>query len=136
MKLVSVYDINVDGALYVLLEERHEVANISHREMPDWQEHKDFIASEPYAAWYAIMKDDTSMEVVGAVYMTRVGEIGIAIFKDYQGGEYAKEAIKELMLLHPRDRYLANIAPGNKASISLFKNLGFSHLSETYELHA
>ena len=136
MKLVSVYDVNVDAALYNLLEERPKVANISHREMPDWQDHKDFVASEPYVAWYLIMKDETSTEFFGAVYLTRGDEIGISIFKFYQGKDYAKEAIVELMLLHPRKSYRANIAPGNKASIALFKKLGFTLLSETYELHA
>lgn len=117
--------------LYRLLEERDPIANISHRAMPTFEEHTNFVDSHPYKAWYVLytISDpdfvlDTS-EPIGAVYLTHQNEIGIFILKSHQGQHYAKMAIRLLMQMHPADHYLANIAPGNVRSISLFEKLGF-----------
>ena len=118
--------------LYQLLKERPPAANISHRAMPTWDEHKRFVASRPYDAWYLIAYPD---EVVGAVYLTPADEIGVFVFKKFQGRGHARQAIEALMKAHPRERYLANIAPGNDPSLNLFKKLGFIHIQETYEIH-
>ena len=132
--LIDVYEVppSID-ALYQLLKERPPVANISHREMPTWEEHKRFVGSHPYEAWYLIADRD---DVVGTVYLTRADEIGISIFEKYQGRGHARLAITALIKAHPRERYLANISPRNDSSLSLFKRLGFTHISETYEYHA
>ena len=132
--LIDVYEAppSID-TLYQLLKERPPAANISHRGMPTWEEHKRFVGSRPYEAWYLVVDRD---DVVGTVYMTRANEIGISLFKKYQGRGHARRAIEALMKAQPRARYLANIAPGNDASLSLFKKLGFTHIQETYALDA
>lgn len=139
MRLIDVYD--EPGAaqvLYDLLGERNPVANISHRAMPSWDEHLAFIAGRPYQDWYLITVDGT---YVGAIYLTKPGgksragdEIGVAILKAHRGKGYARAAIELLMQIHGARRYLANIAPGNEASIHLFEGLGFRHIQNTYEL--
>ena len=44
--------------LYLLLMERDPKTNISHRKMPTYNEHRKFIASKPYKAWYVIKVDN------------------------------------------------------------------------------
>ncbi len=139
MKLVSLYGDalgDIDGkalaanTLYQLLEERDETVNISHRKMPAWDDHVRFIESKPYEAWYLI---DDGGEFVGAAYLTKQDEIGVSILKKHQGKRIGKEAVLLLMQAHPKARYLANINPQNKKSISLFAKLGFRHIQNTYE---
>ena len=130
MNLVSVYVTDSARILYDLLREREPVVNISHIEMPTWQQHLAYIASEPYPAWYLIEVD----KFVGAVYLTDRNEIGVFVLKTHQGKGHGPKAVKLLMELHPRDRFIANINPGNERSIKAFTKLGFTHIQNTYAL--
>ena len=122
MKLVNVYeDPLAKWMLYELLSERTPEQSISHKAMPTKDEHLAFFYSKPYGAWYAI--HDGSF-LVGAVYLTRQREIGVGVLKAHRGQGLARQAITELMRLHP-GRHLANINPQNEASIALFRSLGF-----------
>jgi RimJ/RimL family protein N-acetyltransferase len=114
--------------LYELLAEREPEASISHRKMPSFEEHAKFVESKPYKAWYVVMVDGIP---IGSVYLTHKNEIGIFIKKYYQGQHYGKAAIRALILKHPEKEYLANIAPGNARSISLFEKLGFDLIQLT-----
>lgn len=107
--------------LYELLGERKPEESISHKRMPTWEEHCDFVRSRPYTAWYII---DIDSEPVGAVYLSRQREVGIGIFKRHRGKGYAKQAITELLEKYPGKVY-ANINPANGPSISLFRSLNF-----------
>lgn len=130
MILVDVYsDPFAAGVLWKLLGERDKTVNISHKEMPSFPEHLEFIDSTPYPYWYLIH----DIDFVGSVYLTEQREIGVFILKDYFGKGYAHRAISELMSIHP-GKFLANINPENKPSISLFENIGFKHIQNTYEL--
>lgn len=134
MTLVDVYPVNLAVAhmLYRLMEERPAYANISHKRLPTWDEHMEFILSYPYAHWYAINVDGSW---VGGIYLTHQREIGIFIRRQHQGKGYAKQAIRMLMEMHP-GKFLANIAPGNDRSKALFRALGFSGpIQETF-VHA
>lgn len=115
--------------LYSLLEERKPWQNISHRKMPTWGEHNQFVCSKPYEAWYMVMVD---ADVIGTVYLTKAREIGIQLFIEHQRKGYGRKAVKLLMDRHP-GRFLANINPLNSRSQQLFKNLGFSLIQYTYE---
>jgi RimJ/RimL family protein N-acetyltransferase len=117
-------------ALYDLLGERTPEQSISHKEMPSWEGHVAFVKSKPYRAWYFIFANDIG-DAVGATYLTKQNEIGIAIFKAHRGKGYAKEAIQELMKLHDGP-FLANINPNNWASRWLFDRLGFKFIQVTY----
>ena len=114
--------------LYELLKERTPEQSISHKEMPTYTQHCQFVSSEPYRAWYLVQDDSIT---VGATYLTRNGEIGIAVFEEQRGKGYAEAAIKMLMERHDGP-FLANINPKNGASIGLFRKLGFEILQETY----
>lgn len=118
------------STLYALLAEREAHQNVSHKEMPTLLEHTVFVQSDPYAAWYFIVPDRADM-FVGSIYLSKQNEIGIFIFKTFQGHGYGKAAVEALMAKH-KGPFLANIAPGNLASQMFFEKLGFKPIQVTY----
>jgi RimJ/RimL family protein N-acetyltransferase len=130
IELVEVCDVDFDDIsfLYRLLTERTPEQSISHKTMPSWGDHVAFVKSKPYKAWYLVTHNNV---VVGAIYLTKQSEIGIAISENERGNGYAKEAIQELMKLHDGP-FLANINPNNWASRCLFDRLGFKFIQVTY----
>lgn len=117
--------------LFELLAERTPEQSISHREMPTWDEHCDFVRSKPYRAWYLV---ELSSVVVGTIYLSRQGEIGISIYKAHRRQGHAKQAIKLLMQMHDGTRFLANVNPANYASAALWQDMGFRKIQETFAL--
>jgi RimJ/RimL family protein N-acetyltransferase len=131
MSLTSVYERpDRHQLLYDLLKERDETVNVSHRELPAWCDHVRFVESHPYQEWYFIEAGD----VVGACYLTIDDEIGVFVFKEYQGHGYGPMAVRRLMDIHGQRRYLANINPRNERSAGIFAKLGFRCVQHTYEL--
>jgi RimJ/RimL family protein N-acetyltransferase len=130
MRLVDVYsDIELSQRLlFELLREREPHQNISHKTVPSWEMHCYFVASRPYGAWYLIQHDGYMR---GAVYLSKQREIGVGVLKTQRGQGLGRQAVQELMRLHP-GRFLANINPMNHASVAMFKSLGFNLLQETY----
>lgn len=118
--------------LYTLLGERTAEESISHRKMPSWIEHLEFVCNHPYKHWYWIVILD---QTIGAIYLTKQREIGIQIFNSYKRQGYGSKAIKKLMRMHPGE-FLANINPKNTASKELFKGFGFYHIQNTYRKDA
>jgi RimJ/RimL family protein N-acetyltransferase len=135
LTLVSIYRLpkRAPQLLYTLLQERGPRANISHSAMPNWKQHCKFIARRPYSAWYLIKLDK---DYVGAIYLTSMNEIGIAVLKQWRKRGVGPAAIHLLMRKHGRRHYLANINPRNEQSIRLFRRLGFRIIQQTYELRA
>ena len=84
-----------------------------------------------HIGWYVILIDGV---MVGSVYLSKAGEIGIAIAKAHQRMGYARAAIKALMTTHPRDFYLANVAPANARSHALFAQMGGTIIQSTYRI--
>lgn len=119
--------------LYWLLGERKPSESISHRAMPSVEDHEQFVASDPYAAWYIIEVEGTQ---AGAVYLTRNDEIGVHVARRFRHMGIARAAIDALMRMHPKPRYLANINPANERSRRLFEWLGFRQIQHTYELRS
>ena len=118
--------------LWRLLEERPDYANISHDgHLPEWTEHQVHVEHHDHMGWYLIMAEGIP---VGSVYITKKGEIGIAIFKSRQRKGYAKAGIRAIMAAHPRPEYLANVAPHNAPSHDLFKKLGGELIQYTYRI--
>ena len=116
--------------LFKLLKERDPRANISHKKIPSYNQHVNFIKSKPYTKWYIIMK---YKEKVGSIYLSKNDEIGIFLSKNYQGRNVGNYALTELIKKNPRKRYLANVNPKNKKSILFFKNNNFKLIQHTFE---
>ena len=118
--------------LYNLLEERKPVTYISHKKMPTYEEHVNFVKSSPYSKWYIIEVDE---ERAGSIYLTKQNEIGIFLNDGLQEKGIGSNALNVLIGKNPDLRYLANINPENKKSIKFFKKLGFTLIQYTYELN-
>jgi RimJ/RimL family protein N-acetyltransferase len=133
MKLIQVNPTSLVHlvALCALLDERTPEQSISHKSMPTFREHCDFVRSDPYYAWY-LVHDDAGV-MVGTVYLTKQREIGISILERYRRAGYGRRALLALMELHP-GKFLANINPSNTDSIKFFERFGFRHIQNTYEL--
>jgi RimJ/RimL family protein N-acetyltransferase len=118
--------------LYDLLAERGPEQSISHRSMPSWEAHIAFMRSKPYIGWFLI---DEEPGIVGAIYLSKQYEIGVAIFKKHQRKGFGRAAVIEIMKRYPAvKRFLWNANPHNKASIAMCKSLGFAPLQVTYAL--
>ena len=128
LRLVSEKDFRF---LYELLKEREPSTNISHRKMPIYNEHVNFVLSKPYSKWYIIYYGRNK---VGSIYLSKQNEIGIFVKKEFFMKGIGTDALRLLMELNPRERFLANINPKNKKSIEFFKKNGFKILQHTYEL--
>tara|TARA_B110000438_G_scaffold303142_1_gene363353 strand:+ start:3559 stop:3960 length:402 start_codon:yes stop_codon:yes gene_type:complete len=124
-------DVTINDAkfLYELLKQREGIVNISHKSLPTWDEHIDYIKNHSYQSWNIIWNDDTR---IGNIYLTERNEIGIFLDKKYQSNGYGSEAIDEFMKKNGKRRYLANINPTNYKSIQFFGKHGFLHIQNTY----
>src|SRR4051812_27331333 len=95
-ELVSVYGENgfpTRGALellYELMRQRQPEQNISHKEMPSWDDHVDFVTGEPYEVWYLILWRGIG---VGAIYITHQREVGLFILDRWQGNGIGAKAL-------------------------------------------
>lgn len=128
--------------LYLLLQQREPAHNISHRALPTFEQHRQFVTRRPYAHWYLIEADRSIPPWVGMIYLTQQNEIGVFITKTAHGLGIGPAAVQALMAAHPTqplshaaDTYrpwLANIAPANERSKRMFERLGFRKISETY----
>lgn len=132
LKLVDVYDCDeqfVATTLYDLLQERDPKANISHRELPSFENHVKFIRSGPYLDWWLL---EANKEVVGSMYLTDRNEIGLFIFKAYQGKGFGTKALALLREEH-EGPFLANISPANGPSQDFFYRNGFELVQYTFK---
>ena len=117
--------------LYGLLKEREYNVNISHKKMPTYVQHIKFIESRPYSKWYIIRLGN---QKIGSAYLSKQNEIGIFITKNMHTKKLGTTALNILIKKNRRKRYLANINPKNKKSISFFKKNGFELIQHTFEL--
>jgi RimJ/RimL family protein N-acetyltransferase len=117
--------------LYGLLKERESNVNISHKKMPTYVQHIKFIESRPYSKWYIIRLGN---QKIGSAYLSKQNEIGIFITKKMHAKKLGTTALNILIKKNRRKRYLANINPKNKKSISFFKKNGFELIQHTFEL--
>ena len=117
--------------LYDLLKNKDPNANISHKKMPSYDEHVEFVMSKPYTNWYIIEYDKKK---VGTIYLSKQDEIGISVNSDYEYDQVVKPALKLLMKLNQRKRYLANTSPKDVRSQEFLLKNGFTGLEYVYEM--
>ena len=124
--------------LWTLLQERTQQQSISHKDMPEWWEHINFVDNHPYKAWYLICEHrciPRMWKKLGAIYLTDRNEIGIQVFDRHKGKGLGRASVEQLMRLHPGPFY-ANINPHNDPSIGFFEDMGFKHIQNTYVLRS
>jgi len=115
--------------LFDLLKQREGTVNISHKSLPDWKKHLQYVKKHDYQSWDIIWVENTR---VGNIYLTKNDEIGIFIDKKSQSKGYGTEALDEFMKKNGKKRYLANINPTNYKSIQFFGKHAFTHIQNTY----
>lgn len=123
--------VTIDDAkfLFDLLKQREGIVNISHKSLPTWEEHVEFIKNNTYQSWDIIWVDNVR---IGNIYLTDRDEVGIFLDKESQSNGYGSIAINEFMKKNGKKRYLANIRPTNYKSIQFFGKHGFIHIQNTY----
>ena len=129
LKLISEKD---HKFLYELLKEREPSTNISHKKMPTFNQHVNFVLSKPYSKWYIILQ---GIDEVGSIYLSKQNEIGIFLKKGSHHTGIGTAALKLIMNKNPKKQYLSNINPKNNKSIEFFKKNNFKILQYTYELN-
>lgn len=139
MNLINVYQTDYAcQTLYDLFLERDPSSWISTKAAPTYQEHVAFFCSRPYHSWYLIK---TEVDCVGSLYHGHDNSIGVAVFNLYQRKGYATEAIRIFMSSNSplpaiksvrNGNFIANVAPGNAASVCFFSKLGFKKIQEVY----
>ena len=117
--------------LYDLLKARDSLVNISHKKVPSYSEHVNFILSNPYTIWYIIEYEGKK---IGSVYLSKQDEIGISLVDNLLYNKIGNSVIKLLIKNNPSKRYLANVSPQNKKLQDFFVNNGFTGLEYTYEM--
>lgn len=127
--LMSVYEPNMYNShelfLYELLKERKPYMNISHKELPTWEKHQEFVKSKPYKNWYMICPFGKTPPI-GSIYVSNKGEVGLFISEKHQGLGYGADALEDVMIWNDDIEYIfANIAPTNSRSLAFFVNRGF-----------
>jgi len=91
--------------LYQLLEKRD--FGISHRSMPSFASHRNFVINHPYVLWYILFMND---HPCGAVYVQDDNSVGVNLV-DPQAS-IVEEIVEFLRLnLFPRKKILSKIPP-------------------------
>ena len=133
--LISVYNTQepersmYERFLYTLLQEREPYQNISHKEIPSYEDHVKFVRLQPYKGWY-VLQDLESKSFLGAIYLTLENEIGIFISKNHLHQGWGSKALEVLYEVYPNVKTLkANVAPYNSKSICFFAAKGFNYSS-------
>ena len=116
--------------LYKLLKERNPKENISHKQMPSYEQHIKFIKSKPYQKWYVIEKNRKKL---GSIYFSKQNEIGIHFMSATKNELLGQLAIQELMKKNPNKKYFTNINPKNHELIKFFEKNAFSLVQYTLE---
>ena len=117
--------------LFDLLNERNPLHNVSHKNMPTYDQHTKFIKSKPYSKWYIIYH---ATEKIGSAYLTKQDEIGIHFKEQNMNNKIRSKVLNMIIKKNPRNRYLININPRNTSLRNFLKNEGFELIQHTYEI--
>ena len=122
--------------LYSLLKKR--TYSISHRKLPTFEEHKNFVECNPYRCWYIVK---VSSEALGSFYIKDDNSIGMnliepTIFLVEQILDYVRKNFEpnpEDPSIIP-DYYYINVPEKNKKLISILEDLGEKRLQVSFRL--
>ena len=116
--------------LFKLLQDRKPNVSISHKKMPTYLQHVEFIESKPYEKWYIVLLDEKN---IGSTYLSKNDEIGISLIEEMQGKGMGSRILELIIEKNPRNRYLANINPNNSRSVRFFEKNGVKLIQHTFE---
>lgn len=130
-------DDNQIRILYKLLESRKHY--ISHREMPSYGEHAEFVRARPYRAWYIIFHE---VKPIGSVYLTEDNLVGLNIEEEQINASLPSvmRFIEKKYKPNPGlkslrcDRFSINVSPSNQTLIKAIEEYGAVAVQITFAL--
>ena len=150
MILVNVYELDAETSfsalrfLYNLFGQRPLEHGISHRRMPSFSEHLQFVQGRPFRYWYLIEEPNAfDWSWIGAIEVLPSNEFGIHLRKGMQDQGFGRKAVELFLSTHEplpaipavrNGHWLANVAPANEGAIAFFQALGFHKIQETFQL--
>ncbi len=96
--------------------------NISHKSMPCYGDHAEFVQSMPYR-WWDLITSDVWFERFGVGYVTKNDEIGLYLWPAFRKLGYGSLVLD--LYKNKTDHLFANIAKSNLPSQAFFKKCGF-----------
>lgn len=137
MEIIDVYTLaDHSKILYQLLAKRSVNAQISHQNLPSFEEHCAFVDSHPYLHWYVIYIDE---HAAGTAYITDMNTIGLSLSSEY--ASHMPAVLQWLMSHHTPlpeikskriPQFSININPANQSLILAVKAVGGQHVQNTY----
>lgn len=119
----------------LLCERKH---NISHRSLPEFEEHVQFVMNFPYRAWYFVSRRDV---VIGTFYIKSDNSIGINLLDpsmsdikfvlEYIKSKYKPNAPVKSMV---PDYFYLNLPSSASASLTAMKMLGFCEIQRSFKV--
>ena len=132
---ISFIDINSSSNedisfLYKVLSCRDETENISHVVMPTYEEHIEFVHSNPYKKWCVVFIDD---QRVGSIYLSESNEIGMFTLPEFRDIIKMEETYEEfIQSINVPSKVFINVSPKNENLKRLVRRMGFTHIQDTY----
>ncbi len=129
-------DTQIEKLFSILKNRRY---SISHKNMPLFNEHKNFVNNNPYLEWYLIYKNES---VFGSVYINHDNSIGLNLIMDYFKKDI-KEIIQHIKDMHKpltekksirRGDFFINISPKNKKLIKILKEINKNEIQRSFNI--
>lgn len=125
--------------LYRLLKSRRH--GISHKQIPSFAEHNEFVRNHPYRAWFLVRDAE---DFIGSVYVHTDNSIGIHL-EDGKLPGHLRQVLDEIMQRFAplpavksvrNGSFSINVAPTDKPLMAALEDCGFSIAQMTYILGA
>ena len=123
--------------LFDFLKQRGSHA-ISHKKVPDFQRHAEFVRKHPYRHWFIIFRFDVP---IGTAYIGFENCVGIFLL-DWQL-EVVDGVLRKIMTMHkplppiPSVRpghFYINVSPNNTALLEIIEQLGLSQIQTSFAI--
>ena len=121
--------------LYKLLKSREYC--ISHKELPSFEEHSNFIKNHPYHKWFIVVN---LSNLIGSLYIHKDNSIGLDILKEYEilipnVLSFLEKRYKPLPYIKSvrSKNFFLNLSPQNKRVQDLLISSGYEISQVSYE---
>ena len=111
---------------------------ISHTNLQELNEHKEFVINNPYRVWMLIYQRQMP---IGTIYISNDNSIGISLktYSEMLIKSLIKKVVKNYKPLPPiksirGKNFHININPANKKLISILEKIGLEHIQSTYSI--
>ena len=120
--------------LFEILKKR--TPSISHKSLPTFQEHKNFVLNHPYRAWF-IVKNNS--DHIGTVYILKNNSIGVNLIKEKKTA--TPWVIKEILSKYKPLKEIKSVraaefdfhvSPRNADFVSILEKMGARLAQSTY----